>query len=91
MGGLCFMLDGRMCCSVSGRGGLLIRVGATTQDKVLREAHVRPMEMRGRTVAGFVRVASDGYSTDAALKKWIDRGLTFLATLPPKQLADDRR
>ena len=27
MGGLCFMVKGAMCCSVSGRGGLLIRVG----------------------------------------------------------------
>jgi hypothetical protein len=28
MGGLCFMVNGSMCCSVSGQGGLLIRVGA---------------------------------------------------------------
>ena len=27
MGGLCFMVKGGMCCSVSGRGGLLVRVG----------------------------------------------------------------
>ena len=28
MGGLCFMVDDAMCCSVSGKGGLLVRVGA---------------------------------------------------------------
>ena len=28
MGGLCFMVKDRMCCSVSGKGGLLIRVGS---------------------------------------------------------------
>ena len=27
MGGLCFMVKGAMCCSVSGQGGLLVRVG----------------------------------------------------------------
>ena len=26
MGGLCFMVKGGMCCSVSGRGGLLVRI-----------------------------------------------------------------
>src|SRR4029077_19274194 len=26
MGGLCFMVNGNMCCSVSGKGGLLVRV-----------------------------------------------------------------
>ena len=25
MGGLCFMTQGGMCCSVSGKGGLLVR------------------------------------------------------------------
>ena len=32
MGGLCFMLRGHMCCSVSGRGGLMVRAGANAQD-----------------------------------------------------------
>ena len=32
MGGLCFMVKGGMCCSVSGRGGLLIRVGVDAQE-----------------------------------------------------------
>ena len=28
MGGLCFMVNDHMCCAVSGRGGLLFRVGS---------------------------------------------------------------
>jgi hypothetical protein len=36
-----------MCCSVSGRGGLLIRVGADARERILREPHVCPMEMGG--------------------------------------------
>src|SRR5215475_3897289 len=75
MGGLCFMVKGGMCCSVSGRGGLLVRVGADAHEQMLAEPHVQPMEMRGRTMTGFVRVAAEGYRTDAALKKWIERGI----------------
>jgi hypothetical protein len=75
MGGLCFMVSGSMCCSVSGRGGLLVRVGAQAHAQMLAEPHVAPMEMRGRVMTGFVRVAPEGYRTGAALKKWIERGI----------------
>jgi TfoX/Sxy family transcriptional regulator of competence genes len=85
MGGLCFMVGGAMCCSVSGRGGLLVRVGVQAQERALAEPHVAPMKMAGRTAKGFVRVAPEGYRTKAALKKWIARGLDFVATLPAKQ------
>jgi TfoX/Sxy family transcriptional regulator of competence genes len=82
MGGLTFMVKGAMCCSASGRGGILVRVGPATHERMLAEPHVRPVEMAGRTVAGFVRVDPDGYATDAALRKWIQRGLDFVDTLP---------
>jgi hypothetical protein len=52
---LCFMVKGAMCCSVSGQGGLLVRVGAASQGEALRQPHVKPMEMRGRIMTGFVR------------------------------------
>jgi hypothetical protein len=82
MGGLSFMVKGAMCCSISGKGGILVRVGPAAHERMLGEPHVRPVEMAGRTVAGFVRVDPDGYRTDAALKKWIQRGLDFVVTLP---------
>lgn len=82
MGGLCFMVAGRMCCSVSGRGGLLVRVDAEAQQSMLGEPHVMPMEMGRRMMKSFVRVAPEGYQTEAALKTWIKRGLDFVATMP---------
>jgi TfoX/Sxy family transcriptional regulator of competence genes len=91
MGGLCFMVKGAMCCSVSGRGGLMVRVGPQAHEQTLREPHVTPMEMRGRVMTGFVRVAPDGYRTDAALKKWVERGLEYVATRPEKSSAGKKR
>jgi hypothetical protein len=82
MGGLCFMVKGRMCCSVSGKGGLLIRVGPDAQQLMLGEAHVQPLEMRGRMMTGFVRVAPEGYRTEAELKKWVKRGVDLVAAMP---------
>jgi len=81
MGGLAFMVKGGMCCSVSGRGGLLIRVGAEAHERMLGEPHVQPMGMGRRVMTSFVRVAAEGYRTDAALKKWIGRGLDAVAAL----------
>jgi len=94
MGGLSFMVDDTMCCSVSGRGGLLVRVGEEAHETVLREAHVLPVSMGKRTMGGFVRVTPEGYRTDAALKKWVERGLAFLAarpTAPPHGRAASKR
>ena len=85
MGGLCFMTKGGMCCSVSGKGGLLVRVEIEAMDRVLLEPHVAPMEMGGRVMRGFVRVSPDGYRTEAALKKWIERGMTAAASRPVKK------
>jgi hypothetical protein len=87
MGGLCFMVGGNMCCSVSGKGGILVRVGPDAHPSVLGEPHVQPMEMRGRIMTGFVRIAPEGYGTGAALKKWIQRGLDFVASMPTKSSA----
>jgi TfoX/Sxy family transcriptional regulator of competence genes len=79
MGGLAFMVKGGMCCSVSGRGGLLVRVSPETYERMLGEPHVQPMKMGQRVMTGFVRVAPEGYRTGAALKKWIERGIDGVA------------
>ena len=84
MGGLAFIAKGGMCCSVSGRGGLLVRVDADAQAQLVAQLHVQPLVMGGRPVSSFVRVMPEGYRTHAALKKWVKRGLDAVATLPAK-------
>ena len=84
MGGIVFMVNGNMCITASGRGGILVRVGPDAQARVLKEPHVKPVTMAGRTMGGFVRVMPEGYRTAAALRKWVKRGLDFASGLPPK-------
>jgi hypothetical protein len=81
VGGLSFVVGGNMCCGVTG-SALMVRVGAEARERVLAQAHVRPMEFAGRPLAGFVLVDPEGFRTDATLKAWVQRGLEFVATLP---------
>ena len=91
MGGLCFMVGGSMCCSVSGKGGLLVRIDPAKSEKALAEAHVAPMRMGNRTMRGFVRVAPDGFQTDQALERWIELGLEAAAAHSPDSRARAQR
>jgi TfoX/Sxy family transcriptional regulator of competence genes len=91
MGGICFMVNGNMCCAVSGRGGLLVRVGPDAHAQMTLEPHSGPMEMGSRIMKGYVRVAPEGYRTESALKTWLTRGLDFTATLASKTAKKARR
>jgi hypothetical protein len=80
MGGLCFMVHGGMCCSVSGKDGLLVRVDAASYATALREPHVQPMRMGKRVMRGFVRVAPEGYRTTEDLRCWVLRGVASVVS-----------
>jgi TfoX/Sxy family transcriptional regulator of competence genes len=82
-GGIAFMLQGNMCCGVI-EDNLVVRVGLDAYERALGEPHTRPMDFTGRPLPGFVYVERDGFANDASLREWIDRGLRFVRTLPPK-------
>jgi TfoX/Sxy family transcriptional regulator of competence genes len=80
VGGLSFVVNGSMCCGVSG-SALMVRVGSEARDHALAQPHVRPMKFGDRALAGFVLVDPQGYRTDKALRAWVKRGLDFVSTL----------
>ena len=82
MGGLTFMTPSGMFCSASGKGGLLVRVMPESRDRFLGESHVKPADISGRRMTGFIRVMPEGYRTEAGLKKWVERGLAAAAARP---------
>lgn len=67
-GGLAFLLHGNMCCGVHGEE-LIVRLDAEGADKVLQEPHVRPMDMTGRPMKGWLMVAPTGLETDDDLRR----------------------
>jgi TfoX/Sxy family transcriptional regulator of competence genes len=83
VGGLSFLVNGNMCCGVTGTA-LMVRVGAEGRDQALREPHVRPMRFAGRELSGFICVEPAGFAADDALATWVHRGLDFVSGLPAK-------
>jgi TfoX/Sxy family transcriptional regulator of competence genes len=83
-GGLAFLLDGNMSVAVSGQGGLMVRVDPGTTEDVLSRPHTREFVMRGRPLAGWVRVDAEGVATKRQLDTWVRRGVDFARTLPAK-------
>jgi TfoX/Sxy family transcriptional regulator of competence genes len=83
-GGLAFLIDGNMAVGVSGQGGLMVRVPAEETDALIDRTAAEPMEMKGRPIRGWVRVASDAVRTKRQLGSWVDRGTGYARTLPTK-------
>ncbi|CDX41229.1 conserved hypothetical protein [Mesorhizobium sp. SOD10] len=85
-GGTCFMINGNMLIGTSKRG-LLVRVGKDAHAAAAARPHASTMEMGGRSMKGYIRVAPEGTTTDADLAGWLHRALAFVETLPPKAKA----
>lgn len=83
-GGLGFMVGGNMAVAASGQGGILVRVDPAESADLLATTPAEPMEMRGRPMTGWLRVADDSLSTDDALGEWVARGVAYAGSLPPK-------
>ena len=83
-GGLAFLLNGNMSVAASGQGGILVRVDPEESDKLVARTKAYPMEMRGRLMHGWLRVDAEDVRTKAQLAKWVERGVSYAGSLPPK-------
>ena len=84
-GGLAFLIGGNMAVAASGQGGLLVRADPATSDALLSSTGVRPMEMDGRQMRGWLRVDDEPVRTKRQLEKWVRIGVSYARTLPPKR------
>jgi TfoX N-terminal domain len=84
-GGLAFLIGGNMAVAASGQGGVLVRVEPGHSDELVATTNARFMEMRGRHMRGWLRVASDDVRTKRQLAKWVGLGATYARSLPAKR------
>jgi TfoX/Sxy family transcriptional regulator of competence genes len=83
-GGLAVLLNGNMAVAASGQGGLLVRVDPAESAELVEITPATEMEMRGRSMAGWLRLDSADVEADEELSTWVHRGVSFARSLPPK-------
>lgn len=83
-GGLAFLVGGNMAVAASGQGGILVRIDPAEGEELVATTAAHPMEMRGRSMNGWLRVDHDDVADDDALAPWVRRGASYAASLPAK-------
>ena len=84
-GGLAFLIAGNMAVAASGQGGVLVRVDPAQSDTLLATTNARLMEMRGRSMQGWLRVDPEDVRTKRQLGKWVELGTAYARSLPAKR------
>ncbi|HEX9219213.1 MAG TPA: TfoX/Sxy family protein [Gemmatimonadaceae bacterium] len=83
-GGIAFLLNGNMSCGVHGEE-MIVRLATDETDAALAQKHTRVFDLSGgRPMKGWILVEPDGLRTDKALAKWVETGVSYAASLPPK-------
>ena len=82
-GGICYLLKGNMVCGIY-KDFLILRLGEANAEKHLADRHVRPFDITGRPMKGWIMIAPEGFKKEAHLKKWLREAKNFAETLPQK-------
>jgi len=82
-GGVCHLLNGNMFCGVY-KDFLILRLGEENGNKALALPHVRPFDITGKPMKGWVMVEQDGFQADHDLASWLNQAKEFVSSLPPK-------
>lgn len=82
-GGVGFLLNGNMACGVN-KDDLMVRIDPERQTTLLKKPHVKPFDLTGKPMKGWLLVEAEGCSTDKQLRTWVREGIEFAGTLPPK-------
>jgi len=83
-GGLAFLIDDHLAVSASSKGGLLVRIDPALTASLVNGPHVRPFQMRGREMSGWLWVDGEVLKTNDELRRWVNHGVTYARSLPPK-------
>lgn len=76
MGGLCFMVDGKMCVGVV-RDEVMARIHADIYEVSLEKPGCKKMNFTGRPMKGFVFLTDEATDLDEDLYVWLQLALDF--------------
>jgi TfoX/Sxy family transcriptional regulator of competence genes len=82
-GGLCFLVNGHMCCGIV-KSDLMLRLTPETAMAALREPHTRPMDFTGKPIKSMIYVDAAGINSDPSLERWVRMAERVAQGLPRK-------
>ncbi|WP_077490444.1 TfoX/Sxy family protein [Sinomonas mesophila] len=84
-GGLSFLVGGNMAVGASGQGGMLLRADPARSDELCSNPGIERAVMQGRVMDGWLRVDDEAIATDEDLARWVQAGVDYASSLPPKK------
>lgn len=75
-GGLCFMVNGKMCVGVE-NARLMVRFDPALNDEIMSKEGCSPMDFTGKVMKGYVFVDIDVLNTKKKLAYWIELALAY--------------
>ena len=76
MGGLCYMVDGKMCVGVV-RDEVMARIDPEIYQESLSKSGCKEMNFTGRPMRGYVFLTDDATDLDKDLYQWLQLALDF--------------
>jgi TfoX/Sxy family transcriptional regulator of competence genes len=75
-GGLCFMVNDKMCLGVE-QQRLMVRLDPAKYDEVMEKEGCKPMDFTGRIMKGYVFVDIAALHTKKKLEYWVNLALEY--------------
>jgi TfoX/Sxy family transcriptional regulator of competence genes len=82
-GGICYLLNGNMCAGIY-REYLIVRTSEEIARGLLKSKDVKPFDITGKAMKGWVMVSPDYVETNDELFSLVKLGIDFAESLPRK-------
>ncbi len=83
-GGVGYLLKGNMAFGIW-KDFLIVRMDKEQGEQSLKNANVKPFDITGKPMAGWVLVKEAGWKQQIGLAKWMEIGKKFVLSLPEKR------
>ena len=76
MGGLTFMVNGKMCIGIV-KDDLMVRLNPDLHEDAILKIGARTMDFTAKPMRGYIFVNAEGVDKDAGLEDWIQLAVDF--------------
>ena len=76
MGGLCYMVDDKMCIGII-KNELMARIDPDIYENLLKKKGCKIMDFTGRPMKGYVLIEPDAMDTEEELEYWVQLCLNY--------------